>query len=69
MQVILTAIFFSLVIKNPGGDEDEDNDEDEEKPPLAADEEYLHDIDSGNALSAEKVNRLEKILTDRAKWQ
>ncbi|XP_061175461.1 uncharacterized protein LOC133184410 [Saccostrea echinata] len=46
IKVILTAIFFSLVIKNPGGDDDEENNEDEEKPPLAPDEEYLHDIDN-----------------------
>lgn len=45
--MILTAIFFSLVIKNPGGEEGEEDEEDEEKPRLATDEEYLHDQDSG----------------------
>lgn len=47
--MILTAIFFSLVIKNPGGEEGEEDEEDEEKPRLAADEEYLHDQDSGRS--------------------
>lgn len=35
------------MIKNPGGEDDEEDEEDEEKPPLATDEEYLHDLDSG----------------------
>ena len=44
----MTAIFFSLVIKNPGGDDDEEVD-DEEKPKLAHDEELLHDPDDGTS--------------------
>lgn len=37
------AIFFSLIIKNPGGEEEEEDPEDEEKPKnLASDEEFLH---------------------------
>ncbi|KAK3089119.1 hypothetical protein FSP39_001015, partial [Pinctada imbricata] len=39
--VFLTAIFFSLIIKNPGGDDDEEA-EDEENAQLQQDEELLH---------------------------
>lgn len=42
MQVFLTAIIFSLIIKNPGSD-DEDEAEDEEKPRISTDEQLLHE--------------------------
>ena len=42
MQVFLTAIIFSLIVKNPGSD-DEDEGEDEEKPRISTDEQLLHE--------------------------
>lgn len=46
-QVFLTAIFFSLIWKNPGEAED-DQPEDEEEPRLEHDEELLHKPNQGN---------------------
>lgn len=46
-QVFLTAIFFSLIWKNPGEAED-DQPEDEEEPRLEHDEELLHKQNQGD---------------------
>ncbi|XP_060063521.1 uncharacterized protein LOC132543982 [Ylistrum balloti] len=54
IKVFAVAILFSLIIKNPGGDEEEDA-EDEEKPKnLANDEEYLHMDDFGTGVTKPK---------------
>ncbi|OWF53241.1 Location of vulva defective 1 [Mizuhopecten yessoensis] len=42
IKVFAVAILFSLIIKNPGGDEDEEADDEEKPKNLATDEEYLH---------------------------
>ncbi|XP_055954867.1 uncharacterized protein LOC126810750 isoform X1 [Patella vulgata] len=54
VKVFLTAIFFSLVVKNPG-EEEEDEVEDEEAHKLGADEEYLHFEDGYGATRPRKI--------------
>ncbi|XP_041364430.1 uncharacterized protein LOC121379844 [Gigantopelta aegis] len=46
IKVFLTAIFLSLIIKNPG-EEEEEQPEDEEEPQLNTDEEFLHAGETG----------------------
>ncbi|ESO89018.1 hypothetical protein LOTGIDRAFT_228960 [Lottia gigantea] len=54
VKVFLTAIFFSLVVKNPG-EEEEDEVEDEESHKLASDEEFLHFEDGYGATRPRKI--------------